>query len=54
MCPIQSKNITNIEGSGIFDLEENKVDIIDGNLPPWEEVEQDLEEAEAPEGAAAQ
>ena len=43
-------NITDIKGSRIFDLEENKVDIIHDYLPPWEEVEEVLEEAEAPEG----
>ena len=48
---IQERKITGIKGSGIFDLEENKVDAIDKNLPPWVEVEEALEEAEAPEGA---
>ena len=37
-------NITDIKGSGIFDLEENKVDTIGDNLPPWLEVEEALEE----------
>ena len=44
MFPIQARNITSIEGSRIFDLEEKKVD---GNLLPWVEVEEALEEAEA-------
>ena len=48
--PIQERKITGIKGSGIFDLEENKVDAIEKNLPPWVEVEETLEEAEAPKG----
>ena len=51
--PIQARNITNIEGSEIFDLEENNIDNVDKNLPPWVEVEEALEEAEAPEEAKA-
>ena len=54
MCPTQARKITGVKGSGIFDLEENKVDMIDDNLPPWVEVEEALEEAEAPEGTSAQ
>ena len=50
MFPTQARKMTNIEGLGIFDLEENKVDIIDDNLLPQEEVEEALEDAEAPEG----
>ena len=50
MWKIQVRNITDIEGSGIFNLEGNTVDIIDDNIPPWEEVEEALEEADAPEG----
>ena len=42
MCSIQSRKITEIEGSGIFELEENKVDTIDYNIPPWVEVEEAL------------
>ena len=49
-CPIQERKITDTEATGIFDLEENNVDIIDKNLLPWEEVEKALKEAEAPEG----
>ena len=51
MCPIQARKIKDIEGSGIFDPEENKVDTIDDSLPPWLELEEALEEAEAPEGS---
>ena len=47
-------NITDIKGSGIFDLEENKVNMIDRNLPPWIDVKEALEEAEAPEVSEAQ
>ena len=35
--------ITGIEGSGICDLEEDKVDTINDNLPPWVEVDESLE-----------
>ena len=52
--PIQARKISDTEGSGIFDLEGNKVNIIDDNLLPWEEVEEALEEAEAPEEAESQ
>ena len=51
---IQERKITDTEGSGIFDLEENKVDTIGKNLPPWVEVEEALEGAEDMEVAEAQ
>ena len=47
---MKSRKITGIEGSRIFDLEENNVDKIDNNLPTWVEAEEALEEAEALEG----
>ena len=53
-CSIQARNITNIEGLGVFEQEENKVNNIDNNLPPWVEVEGGLEDSEASEGAEAQ
>ena len=53
-CSIQAINITGIEGSRIFYLEENKVDTIDNNLLPWVEVDEALEEAEALERGEAQ
>ena len=34
-CSIQARKITVIKGSGIFYPEENKVDMIDDNLPSW-------------------
>ena len=53
-CPIQARKIADIEGSGIFDLEENKVNTINNNISQWVEEEEDLEEAEATEGAETQ
>ena len=53
-CLIKSRNINGVEGSGIFYLEEKNIDTIDGNLPQWVEVDEALEEADAPEGARSQ
>ena len=54
MCPIQARKITNIEGSGIFDLELNKVDTTDNNIPPRVEIEEDMEDVEALEEVKSQ
>ena len=45
---IQASKITIIGILRIFDPEEKKVDTIDDNIPPWVEVDEDLEGIEAP------